>query len=117
MCARSRHAALLCLLLLAAIPAIHAEDVPSWEAGDRDDGPGYRYQVYTQNADDEDFVRYQVRGTIDATPEELRRSVRAVTADPDNAPDGHTRRMLEATPASFVARTPTRASIGSSGAP
>jgi hypothetical protein len=84
---------------------MHADDGPSWEARDGDDGPGYRYQVFTQNTEDEEFIRYQVRGTIDATPEELRSSVRAVTANPDNAPAGQTLRMIESTPAGFVVHT------------
>jgi hypothetical protein len=105
MTARAQYAVLLCLLFWASPNLGSADPAPGWEAGAADDGPGYRYQVFTQDAEDGAFVRYQVRGIIEATPEVLRKSVRSIAADPDNAPDGQTRSIIESTPAAFVIHT------------
>jgi hypothetical protein len=50
-------------------------------------------------------VRYQVRGTIDATPEVLQRTTRRLTADPSRAPKGHTRRVISLTDTETVIYT------------
>lgn len=104
---------LLVTLLLAPSQTLAADPVEprsprapaSWEAGDRDQGPGFSYQIFSHVDPDEDFVRYQVRGTIEASPQRLRDSVRVIAADPEHAPSGHTRRMIEASPSDFVVHT------------
>jgi len=95
--------ALLLLIVGTSVTPVAAE--PKWEARARDDGPGYRYQVFSQTAPGEDFVRYQVRGTVQASAQKLSRSVRAITSDPSYAQEGHTRRVVETSPKSFVVHT------------
>ncbi len=91
---RSARLVLLGLLALAAPAASEPSSDAGWTAGDKGDGPGYAYQVFSQQKEGEPFVRYQVRGTIDATPEVLQLTARETSSDPSRAPDGQTRRVI-----------------------
>ena len=64
-----------------------------WQAGDKGQGKGYAYQVFSQKKEGEPFVRYQVRGTIDAKPEVLWDTARDLSHDPSRAPEGQTRKV------------------------
>ncbi|MEM7409364.1 MAG: hypothetical protein AAF430_03910 [Myxococcota bacterium] len=77
----------------------------SWSSEGKKQGSGFRYEVFSQANDGEEFVRYRVRGTIDATPERLGRSVRVIASDPERAPEGHTRRVLDDDADAFVVHT------------
>jgi hypothetical protein len=53
-----------------------AEPASDWQPGATAKGAGYAYQVFSKESEGEGFVRYQVRGTIDAAPDALVRAVR-----------------------------------------
>src|SRR5258705_817851 len=82
------------LLALAAPSASDPASDNSLTPGAKGEGHGYTYQVFSQQREGEPFVRYQVRGTIDATPEVLQRTARDTSADPSRAPEGQTRRVI-----------------------
>jgi hypothetical protein len=95
-------------LLALAVPAAsdpHAASDADWTAGDKGRGRGYAYQVFSQQKEGEPFVRYQVRGTIDATPDVLVSTASRVSADPSRAPAGHTRRVISHTDTETVVHT------------
>lgn len=92
--------ALLCLFFAASATAEEA-----WTPGDKGEGRGYAYQVFSQQKEGEPFVRYQVRGTIDATPEVLARLARELSTDPKRAPKDQTRRVILKTDAEQIIHT------------
>ena len=58
----------------------------AWEPGEKKQGTGYTYQVFSQQQEGEEFVRYQVRGTIDAPADVIQRTASRVSPDPARAP-------------------------------
>jgi len=93
----NRHFATLVSLAVLAVAAPSASDPKSdagWTAGDTGEGRGYTYQVFSQQKEGEPFVRYQVRGTVDATPDVLARTAREISTDPARAPKDQTRRVI-----------------------
>jgi START domain len=87
--------AVLCLLLAAPAtsdPSTGSD--PAWSPGKKGEGRGYTYQVFSQQKEGEEFVRYQVRGTIDAKPEALQRLAQELSSDPRRAPKDQTREVI-----------------------
>jgi hypothetical protein len=97
-----RLAPLLLAFALASAPASSAR--ADWAPGRSGEGRGYAYQVFSQDSD-EGFVRYQIRGTIEAAPAALVRAVRVIASDPARAPEGQTRRLLSRDERAFVVYT------------
>lgn len=85
----------IALVFLLASPATSdpANDA-GWTPGEKGSGRGYTYQVYSQQKEGEPFVRYQVKGTIDATPEVCQRLARDLSSDPARAPKDQTRKVI-----------------------
>ncbi len=104
----TRRSAYFALLGLLAI-AIPAQSDPTtngdWTPGEKGQGPGYSYQVFKQQKEGEPFVRYQLRGTIDAEPAVLTRTARDISRDPKRAPDGQTRKVIVATETETILHT------------
>src|SRR5258706_11651301 len=101
-----RSASLLWLALLAlASPASSDPNADGWTAGAKGEGRGYAYQVFSQQKEGEPFVRYQVRGTIDATPDVLVKTASRVSADPSRAPEGQTRKVIAHTDTETILHT------------
>ena len=92
------------LLALAAPSASDPTD-NGWQPGDKGQGKGYAYQVFSQQREGEPFVRYQVRGTIDATPDTLVKTASRLSADPSRAPEGQTRKVIVHTDTETVLHT------------
>ncbi len=104
----TRRSACLVLIGLLAAAAPSASDQATdaaWTPGEKGEGRGYTYQVFSQQKEGEPFVRYRMRGTIDATPAELTRTARDVGRDPARAPDNETRKVLVATETETVMHT------------
>src|SRR2546427_8839185 len=94
---RTRRFAYLVWLGLLGLAMPSASDSTSetgWKPGAKGEGRGFTYQVFSQQKEAEPFVRYRVRGTIDATPEVLQRTARDVSRDPARAPKGQTREVI-----------------------
>jgi hypothetical protein len=86
---------LVALTSLALAVPCAAQAAGDWEpAGNQKQGSGYAYQVFSRQNEDEPFVRYQVRGTIDAPVEVVQRTASRVTRDPAHAPKGQKRTIL-----------------------
>ena len=86
---------LTCLVFATPATSDPSKDTGNaWSPGKKGEGPGYTYQVYSQQKEGEPFVRYQVRGTIDAKPEELQRLAQELSSDPKRAPKDQTRRVI-----------------------
>ena len=100
-----QRSALALALLHVALLASVAGAGSAWEAGESGEGKGYAYQVFSAQREGEDFYRYEVRGRVDAAPGALTRAVRAITSDPERAPEGQTRRILEADGDEFIVYT------------
>jgi hypothetical protein len=86
-----------CLALAVSIPCWAADSVDAaagWEPGEKKQGPGYAYQIFSLQKEDERFLRYQLRGTIDAPAEVVQRTARRVSVDPARAPEGQKRTVL-----------------------
>jgi hypothetical protein len=92
-------------LIALALPAASDPDAVSWTPGNTGHGPGYAYQVFSQQKEGEPFVRYQVRGTIDATPEVLSRTASAISSDPARAPKDQKRELISKTDTETVLHT------------
>src|SRR5262245_38834260 len=95
----------LALLALALPAASDPTADATWKPGDKGEGRGYAYQVFSQQREGEPFVRYQVRGTIDAMPEVLARTAQNRSADPARAPKGQTREVISRTDTETVLHT------------
>jgi hypothetical protein len=93
------------LLALAAPSASDPASETGWTPGDTGQGKGYAYQVFTQQKEGEPFVRYQVRGTIDADPELLATTAQALSTDPSRAPKDQTRKVISRTETETVLHT------------
>ena len=94
--------------LLLASPAISdpsAESDAAWSPGKKGEGHGYTYQVFSQQKEGEPFVRYQVKGTIDNTPEVLARLANELSSDPARAPKDQTRKVILKTDAEQIIHT------------
>ena len=89
--------------LLASLPS--SAPAEAWSSEATKQGKGFAYEVFSQAADGEEYVRYRAKGTIAATPETLGRSVRVIASDPERAPEGHTRRVLEDDADAFIVHT------------
>ena len=103
------HPSLLYVALLVfgslGIAAAAQDELDGWKPGRAADGPGYAYRVYSKQTEGEGFVRYRVRGTIEAPAERLPASVRVIVLDPAFVPDGQSRRVLVDAPGEFVVYT------------
>jgi START domain-containing protein len=109
---RTRPAALLvALALLALATGSAAQSVdsapPPWTLGGNGQGPGYAYQVYSQQKEGEPFMRYRVRGTIDAPADVLLKTESDLAADPSRAPEGQKRQLISRTDTETVVYTST----------
>ncbi|HKA15068.1 MAG TPA: hypothetical protein VKH41_08630 [Myxococcota bacterium] len=102
---RSASLTLLGLLALALPSAADPTAEAGWKAGNKGQGHGYAYQVFSQQKEGEPFVRYEVRGTIDAMPEVLVRTANRVSTDPARAPKDQTRRVISHTDQETVLHT------------
>jgi len=101
-----RFASLLSLGLLGlAVPSASDPASDGWQPGDKGQGKGYAYQVFSQQREGEPFVRYQVRGTIDAAPELLAKTAQDLSTDPSRAPKDQTRRVISRTDTETVIHT------------
>jgi len=90
-----RLVALTCLVLAVPATADPATDSDgAWSPGKKGEGRGYTYQTFSQQKEGEPFVRYRVKGTIDATPEVLQRLATDLSSDPKRAPKDQTRRVI-----------------------
>lgn len=69
-------------------------DAAKWQSVRHGSGPGYEYQLFSRNGEGEKFVRYQVRGTVRASPERLMHAAFVASVDPELAPKNQTRRLL-----------------------
>jgi hypothetical protein len=100
---------LVCLwslgLLALAHPSAADPSAESWEPGEKGQGKGYAYQVFKQQKEGEPFVRYQVRGTIDAAPAVLGDTAQTLSADPSRAPEGQTRKVIARTATETILHT------------
>jgi len=89
-----------CIALTWVLFAVPATSDPSagsdadWSPGTKGEGRGYTYQVYSQQREGEPFVRYRVKGTIDAAPEVVQRLARDLSSDPARAPKDQTRVVI-----------------------
>src|SRR5262245_54030918 len=100
----------LVLLGLLATAAPSASDTSTaaagdWTPGEKGQGNGYTYQVFKQQKEGGPFLRYQLRGTIDATPSVLTRTARDISRDPKRAPKDQTREVIVATETETVMHT------------
>jgi hypothetical protein len=103
---RKRRLAYLPVFFILALPDTSSSDPASdWKPGADAKGAGYAYQVFSKESEGEGFMRYQVRGTIDAAPDALVRAVRVIAVDPARAPDGQTRRLISQNDDEFVVYT------------
>lgn len=93
----------IALLWLATLPA--SAFASEWRPGGSGEGAGYSYQVFSAQREGESFLRFEVRGVVAAEPAALSRAVRTITSDPERAPDGQTRRILQADDEAFVVHT------------
>lgn len=101
-----RFASILSLGLLAlAAPAASDPSDDGWKPGEMREGKGYAYQVFSHRNEGEPFIRYQVRGTIDAPAEVLWETASELWVDPSRAPEGHTRRVVSRTETETVLYT------------
>ena len=103
--ARSARLVLLGLLALAMPAVSEPPSDAAWTPGDKGEGRGYAYQVFKQQKEGEPFVRYQVRGTIDATPEVLQHTATAISTDPTRAPKDQKRELISKTDTETVLHT------------
>jgi hypothetical protein len=82
------------LALAVSIPSWAADDVAGWKPGEKKQGDGYAYQIFSVQKEGEPFVRFQVRGTIDAPADVVQRAANRVATDPARAPKGQKRTVL-----------------------
>ena len=98
--------AFLCLLLASPATSDPAKDSDAgWEPGKKGEGRGYTYQAFSQQKEGEPFVRYRLKGTIDATPEVCARLARDLSSDPARAPKDQTRKVILKTDAEQIIHT------------
>src|SRR5262245_1199641 len=101
-----RSACLILLGLSLARPSASETPAdPGWTPGDKGEGHGYAYQVFKQQKEGEPFVRYQVRGTIDAPPELLQHTATELSTDPARAPKDQKRELISKTETETVMHT------------
>jgi hypothetical protein len=101
-----RFASILSLGLLAlAAPAASDPSDDGWQPGEMRQGKGYAYQVFSHQNEGEPFIRYQVRGTIDAPAEVVWKTASELWVDPSRAPEGQTRRVVSRTETETVLLT------------
>jgi hypothetical protein len=82
------------LALVVSIPCGAADAVAGWEPGAKKQGDGYAYELFSVQNKGEPFVRFQVRGTIDAPADVVQRAAGRVATDPALAPKGQKRTVL-----------------------
>ena len=92
-------------LLAVAAPSASDPKSDAWTPGDKGEGRGYAYQVFSQQKEGEPFVRYQVRGTIDATPEVCQKTASRLSADPSRSPKDQKRVVVAKTDTETVLHT------------
>lgn len=76
------------LALVVSIPCWAADAVAGWEPGEKKQGDGYAYEIFSVQNQGEPFIRFQVRGTIDAPADVVQRAASRVATDPARAPKG-----------------------------
>ena len=82
------------LALAVSIPCWAAGPKAEWVPGEKKQGNGYAYQVFSVQNEGEPFIRFQVRGTIDAPADVVQRAASRVATDPARAPKGQKRTVL-----------------------
>src|SRR5262245_65056979 len=82
------------LALAVSVPCWAADPDAGWEPGEKKQGNGYAYQVFSVQNEGEPFIRFQVRGTIDAPADVVQRAASRVSTDPARAPKGQKRTVL-----------------------
>jgi START domain len=82
------------LALAVSIPCWAADPVAGWQPGEKKQGDGYAYQIFSVQREGEPFIRFQVRGTIDAPADVVQRAATRVATDPARAPKGQKRTVL-----------------------
>lgn len=82
------------LALAVSIPCWATGPGAGWEPGEKRQGDGYAYQVFSVRREGEPFIRFQVRGTIDAPADVVQRAATRVATDPARAPKGQKRTVL-----------------------
>jgi len=97
--------ALTCLCFAASATSDPAQDDGAWSPGKTGEGRGYTYQVFSQQKEGEPFVRYRVKGTIDAKPEILQRLASDLSSDPKRAPKDQTRKVIQKTDTEQILHT------------
>ena len=80
--------------LIVSFPCWAADPPGEWEPGEKKQGPGYAYQIFSIQKEGEQFLRFQVRGTIDAPAEHIQRTASRLSTDPARAPEGQKRTVL-----------------------
>ncbi|HXK22820.1 MAG TPA: hypothetical protein VMS55_09120 [Myxococcota bacterium] len=101
----SRPALLLGLGLLLA-SRISAQEPPGdWEPGRKVDGDGFAYQVFSRQNEGEAFVRFLLRGAIDAPPPALARAFLEYVTDPTRASEGETIHVISKEERAFTVYT------------
>jgi hypothetical protein len=97
---------LTCLAVATSATSDPAKDSDgAWSPGKKGEGSGYTYQVFSQQKEGEPFVRYRVKGTIDAAPDVLQRLARDISSDPARAPKDQTRKVIHKTDTEQILHT------------
>lgn len=94
---------LVAFLVCAAGSASAQPDADGWEPGKANEADGFSYQIFAKAGDGP--IVYQARGSIAAEPDVLIRAVRSVASDPERAPEGQSRRVVERDEAGFTVYT------------
>src|SRR5262245_7097005 len=82
------------LALAVSIPCWAAGPKADWVPGEKKQGNGYAYQIFSVQNEGEPFIRFQVRGTIDAPADVVQLAASRVATDPARAPKGQKRTVL-----------------------
>ena len=82
------------LALAVSIPCWASGPGAEWEPGEKKQGNGYAYQVFSVRKEGEPFIRFQVRGTIDAPADVVQSAASRVSTDPARAPKDQKRTVL-----------------------
>src|SRR5262245_56553732 len=95
-------ALVLALALLLASGSSAEDPAGGWEPGRTVKGDGFTYQLFARQDAGEAFVRFELRGTIDAPPPALARAFLDIVTDPARAPAGQTLRVISKDERSFI---------------
>jgi hypothetical protein len=82
------------LAVAVSIPCWASSSTSGWEPGAKKQGNGYAYQIFSLQKAGEPFMRFQIRGTIDAPADVVQQAANRVATDPALAPEGQKRTVL-----------------------